>query len=194
MKIGIDLDEVTINLMDPLLEYYRNKTGRNISRGDIKDYAFWKYISQSKKQANQIINQFFSSEHFDNISPAKGAIEGIINARKQHDLYIITSRYGIAREKTPLWIERNLKNLISQVFYSSDHKGPGMTKAEICKENNIEMILEDDPKISIKCAEEKISVILFKRPWNERVKHKYITPVYSWSEALKEIKNLSQNT
>ena len=194
MKIGIDLDEVTVNLMEKFLEYYKSRTQRHILRDDIKEYDFERILGISGEQSIKIVNEFFNSEHFDNLPPVEGAVEGVRKLRESHDTYIITARYGIPKEKTPNWIEKNLKGLISGVFYSCDYNGHGMTKVEICREHGIELILEDDPFITLKCAKAEVKVILFRRPWNKNINYEYVTPVNSWAEALRQIEALSKNT
>ena len=64
------------------------------------------------------------------------------------------------------------------------------TKAEICSELGIKVILEDSGETAIECAQKNISVILFDKPWNKIHKHKKIVRVKEWQEAMRALSSI----
>ena len=192
MKIGIDLDGVTVNIMDQILAFYKYRTGKSISKEEIHTPHLDDLFGCSKEEKIKIVQEFYESKYFDASLPCPGAIETLSKLKKDNDLYVITSRWGIGKEKTPNWIEKNLKGLISNIFFTSEHYEGGLKKEEVCKKYLINLHLEDDPNVALKCAKLDIPIFLFDYSWNRGLSHKKITRVSSWPEVLEKL--ISNNT
>ncbi len=194
MKIGIDIDEIITEYVESIIEFYKNKTGRTLLREDFKTYHFWETWGGTRKEAIQIVEEFFNSELFDSIKPVKDSIQSINNLSKNNELIFITSRPDHWKEKTEDWLKRNLDSPVKVIFTSDFHTGEGKKKAEICRELKSGLILEDNEKYAIECANTGIKVILFDKPWNQNSEHSNLIRVNDWTDALKEIENFSKNT
>ncbi len=191
-KLGIDLDETIVDLIDPFLNYYNKETGTNFTKEDIYDYDIWKIINAKEEEAKELGRRFYISEHFDNLKPFEGAVDSIKKIKEYSELFIVTARYGIAKDKTQKWLDKHLNGLISEVFFTSDYSGEkGLTKEQICKKYSLDCLLDDDPNVALKCTNAGISLILFNRKWNQNINHEKIIRVNSWQEALRQINDLS---
>jgi len=192
MKIGIDIDEVIAEQLDELIKFYHMKTGKLVEKDKFHTYYWPDVWKISIEEAIAIDHEFKKSEFFDNIKPAEKAVEVIKQLIKNNEIFIITSRPLIFKERTENWLKRHLGDLNFELIHSENlHKNIKMsTKAKICKEFGIKIILEDDIRYALDCAESGVKVVLFDKPWNQNVKHKNIIRVKNWIEALKEMEIL----
>ena len=85
------------------------------------------------------------------------------------------------------WLLHHLKRKLEVIHAGEFHKHQAASKAEICKELGISILLEDAPATALECATKGIKVILFNRPWNQNVSHKNIVRAKTWIEAMKAI-------
>lgn len=189
MRIGLDLDETIVDLMSPLLNYYKERTGKSILKEEIYTPHLQEIWHCSKEEENDIINGFYASNYFDNLKPYREALEYLSKLKANNELYIITSRWGLGKDKTSKFLEENLNNLISETFFTSEHYQEGLKKEEICIRYSIPLHIEDDPNVALKCAESEIKVLLFNRPWNKNIFHKNIIRISSWPEVLETFSN-----
>jgi uncharacterized protein len=187
MKIGIDFDEVITNTSEPLQTFFKNKTGISIPYKSITSYDLTNVWKCSKLSVQQHLLDFYDSPLFDSITPLEGSLNGIKTLSRFHSLYIVTSRHEKSKEKTYNWIERYLNGNISDLFFTGEYESSGISKADICLEKDLEILLEDTPFHSYECAKNNIPVILFDKPWNKSVSHPKISRVYTWPEALEKI-------
>ena len=118
----------------------------------------------------------------------KDAIEVIEKLNKKHEIIIVTSRTKAKEEKTRKWIKRFI-NCAEEIFFiRKNYSEKPKTKAEICKEINADILIEDNLTYAKSCAENGIKVLLFNYPWNQaRRLHPLIKRVRSWKEVLKVI-------
>lgn len=189
MRLGIDLDETVVEIMNPLLAYYKEKTGKSILKEEIYTPHLQEIWHCSKEEENDIINGFYASNYFDNLKPYRGVLESLSKLKANNELYIITSRWGLGKDKTHKFLEDNLNGLISKIIFTSEHSKEGLKKEEICIKYSIPLHIEDDPNIALKCAELDVKVLLFNRPWNKSILHKNITRISSWPEVFKTLSN-----
>jgi uncharacterized HAD superfamily protein len=111
---------------------------------------------------------------------------------EKNEIVIITARPARWKEKTDAWVKKYLK-IPFKIFYSSDfHKESNKTKAQLCHELGVNVMIEDVEDCAIGCANLNIKVILFDRPWNKKVKHKNIIRVKNWKEAIQEINKINK--
>ncbi len=190
IKIGIDLDETIIDLINPLLAFYKNKTGKRIKKEELAVHNFWEVLGESQETIDELEREFYESETFDNLRAFPYAKESLYELRKNAEIFIVTARYNMAREKTPKWLEKNLRSLVTGVFFTSDYLGTGPTKKEVCEQHSLEFFIEDAAKIALQCASTNTKVLLFNQPWNQNISHQNIRRVYSWQEVPYAVDNL----
>jgi uncharacterized HAD superfamily protein len=193
MKIGLDLDEVTADFLESLLVFYKEKTGSILRRENFKSYNFWESgIGKDKEEAIKISYEFHDSEHFDDIKPINGAVDTINFLMENNEIIVVTSRPKPWEEKTERWVKKYLDRLKPVIVYSGDFHNQGKTKAELCEENGVEIMFEDNAEYALSCVKRGIFVILFDQPWNQNVKHEKIIRVKDWFEAKKAVERIDK--
>ena len=104
MRIGIDIDEVTADLIGKFLEYYNQKYGRDIYRENVENYNLWENQIfdnlNSKEEAISVVNDFHDSDFFDEMELIEGAKESIKKLNENNEIFFITARIEKFKEKT----------------------------------------------------------------------------------------------
>lgn len=190
MKIGIDLDEVVVDFLEGLLDFYHRVVGKRFRREEFSSYDFWETWGGTREEAIEITDKFHQSEHFENIVPIEGAIDSIKRLSEKHEIFFITSRPGFWKEKTSNWLKKYFPKGNFKIIFSGDFHDQGRTKAEICEELEIPLMFEDNKHYALSCAERGIKVILFDKPWNKGFEHENLVRVHSWEEAVREVEKL----
>ncbi len=98
MRLIIDMDEVLVDFLGPLLDKYNKRYDKEMVLDDIKSWDL----------PQEMINIFLEDDFFLTLPPLSGAIDGIRELKQNgHDIIIATSpseRPGIAREKM-IWMK-----------------------------------------------------------------------------------------
>jgi len=193
MKIGIDIDEVLADLMNPLVNFYNEKYGTFFRRDDFKAYNLWETWGGTKEETFQTIHDFYDSDSFKKeIYPISGSSNGInFLSNGKNELFIITSRTENVKRHTISWLDDNFSEKFSEIYFTNN----GTKKSDVCIDLDIEIMVEDSLEYSIDCVDKGIEVLLMDCPWNkfngnrisESIKEK-ITRVSGWNDVLKEIK------
>lgn len=189
MKIGIDIDEVIVEFVKGYIRILENK-GIKAEYEKTFSCNLWESYSISKEQALEIAEEYYKSEYFNNIEFIEGAKESIETLGKYHEIYFITSRPISLKEKTEEFIEKHFPNSSIILIFSGDlHKANGKSKAEICRENNIQVLIEDSFDYALESANNGIKVILLEKPWNKNsLENEKILRVKNWEEILSNLK------
>jgi len=190
MRIGIDIDGVLADFFPTLLNYYNSKYNRNDKIEDFKDYKWWPIWEISKEEAIRRVDEFHKIHKLKDISPIKGSIEAINELANYNELFIITARPKEHQNKAESWIRHHFKKEIKIIHSGDFHEEQAKSKAEICEELNIDLMIEDGANSAKKCAEKGIKVILFDSHQNQSISSPLVTRVKSWKEALKAIKDI----
>lgn len=193
MKIGIDIDEVVANHLEKLNQFYFERTGKKYSEEDYTSYNWWEVWEITKEKAIQIDKDFKSDSLFRGILPIGGSLNYIKLLAKNSTLFFITSRPKEIMEETKLWLKNYLPNISFEVIFTGDFHGNGKTKAEVCHDLNVDILIEDNAKYAMECANNNIFVLLFDKPWNKKLfTYINIQRVFNWSEIFEKI-NLKIN-
>lgn len=192
MKIGIDIDGVLTDEHRYIIDYGTNYfTKNNIQyklHNDIYDSKeifevteeqyneFWK--ENLLKYSEKILIRPFASE--------------VINKLKKNNnrIYIITSRSFTTYENeykeqmqliVKQWLHKN--NIIyDDIIFSSK-------KLEVCKELNIDLMIEDNPN-NIQSISKYIPVLCYDHPYNKKIVDNNIIRCYSWYDIYIKIEEI----
>ena len=166
-KIGWDIDDIIFPLMENYLAFHNNKHGTKLELKDVYNYHLWKCgIHSSKEESVKEVLEFQNSPAFDRIDLIPGAREVLGKISKKHEIHFVTSRPEVIKSKTEILLNRNFPKNGFKILYSGEIYGGKLSKAEICKINNIPLLIEDNPDYAIDCARNGIKVILLNHPWN----------------------------
>ena len=176
MNIAVDIDDTLLDFVRNYILFCNEKYNINMQREDFKTYSF-----DSEK-----INEFYKTELFRKLSPFPNAAKVIDTLGKKNNLVIITSRPDELYSETIKQIVWNFPAAFSDVFFSINHytkaENSGKTKAEICKEKEINLIIEDSLEYAKQCVEKGIDAILLDAPWNQNGIVEGVTRVDDWKK------------
>jgi len=182
MKIGIDIDGVLTDLHSHWLGMgskfcYEHHIEANF---DPTQYDHTNMFGITEEQAKNLYQHSFHP--YINTTPARMGAKEVMQALKEkHEIYIITARDNDeqTRQETITWLEKN------EIPY--DHIAfPGENKLPYCKENQIELIIEDSPA-NIQMLSKEIPVFCYYTPYNAHVEGKNITTVYTWYDIASKL-------
>jgi uncharacterized HAD superfamily protein len=187
MKIAIDLDEVTVDLLKEVNEYYNNKHDTDFKLSDFHNYDWWEIWGIPLDDAVNEFYSFMESPESRKIQPIYGAIESIEKLRSQNDVVIITARQNEIKEMTLEWVQEYIPGLEKHTYFTNhlSRISKHVKKSEIALELNVDLLIDDQLRNAYDCAENGIKVLLYNQPWNQNLQlNKNITRVYSWKNAL----------
>ena len=190
MKIGIDLDDVTVNFVELMVEYYNKKNKTNLKKHDHKTYQLWEVWNCTREESIIIVDEFQNSEVYETIQPIENSIESINTLSKTNEIYFITSRKKEFQQQTEKWIKKYFPTTHVKIIHTGDfHKPNGNTKAEVCQQLKIDFMIEDNEKYAQEIADKGINLLLFDQPWNQKLKDtKKIRRVKNWKQILEILK------
>lgn len=188
MKIGIDLDgvvidsETTFRTYEEIFDVDTLKGNNLVNKEEPKFQARYDWSEEAEKE--------FIEKYFLTISKESNLMSGFIAVynllRKDHEFVVITARGGLVKEMKDDAIRLLNENKIEFDKYYWNVED----KLEICKKENIDIMIDDDWRIIQRLAENKIKTLYF-RDTNlvELQENDYIKEVNNWGDIYRNIKN-----
>lgn len=198
MRIGIDIDGVLNSQYNFCIDYgtkFCNELGNykleNVNVIDTTDMFLWE---------ENIAHQFWNKYREDLVIklPAKKYASEVIHRLKEEDnsIYIITARKNndewfpdhLKKEVefiTKKWLDNN-KIYYDEIVFNVKDKG------KYCRENNINIMIEDDPR-NLKKLIGNTNIIIFDYPYNRIAEFSKLTRAYSWYDIYNKIKTMEEN-
>ena len=192
MKIGIDLDGVVIDSVR-LFNVYEEIYDIDILKGDnlINKHQvdFQDKYNWTEEQKKEFIEKYFLKVAKENeLMPGFKEVYNLLK-KEGHQFIVITARGNPVKELK----DESLK-LFKENNIEFDKYYWGVTdKSEICKRENIELIIEDNYNWIKKLIEDKFKILYFRDVNMTKVKEsEYLTEVNNWGDIyryFKKIKN-----
>ena len=114
--------------------------------------------------------------------------------KEENEIYIITARGSfLSHSADVMTIEEN-RNIVlnwlkkNEIHYDKIIFSPE-DKLDICRQNNIDLMIEDKPK-NINTISSEIPVICYHANYNEQCNGKNIYRCYSWYDIYRKIKEI----
>ena len=187
MKIGVDMDGVISNCIDPLLNYYNRTYGTDYTREQVKSHNLRELWGGTREEEIKKSYGFFKSLYFKDIKPIPGSVETIDVISKNNELFLVTARPFKIEKETKEWIKKYFPEMFKNVILTNEFSlnGNNEKKVDIYFEMGIKLVIEDCLTNAIDCAINGIDVYLLDAPWNrsERL-HARIERVKNWKEIL----------
>lgn len=198
MRIGIDIDGVLTDVERWQLDYgskfYYERYQKEIV--DFEGYDTNQIFNVDDKLDEEFWREYFK-EYSLNVEARKFANE-VIDKLKQdrHQIYIITARGSLLSHSADVmsieenqqivlnWLKNNHINYDKIIFSPED-------KLDICKENNIDLMIEDKVD-NINKISKIIPVICFHAGYNKDCKNSNIIRCYSWYDIYSKINKLAK--
>lgn len=189
MKIGVDLDGVVFDsekLYRVCTELYEVL---DLKKNTIKDNK--SRLFEERYGWNEIETQNFIDKYHEYIVKNANFMPGAKEVLKRlkedgNELIIVTAR-GQQESKYIKITEEIFKENNFEIF--NKYYWGVTDKAKICKEENIDIMIDDDNKNCLKIAKEGIKAIYLKdAPSYEIEDTEYIKTLYNWGEIYRYIK------
>jgi len=194
MKIGIDVDGVLAELIEPLVNFHNERYGTFLTREDIMSHDLWRSWGGNREKDLEKVYEFFGSEYLQKIFPVHNSQNGVEFLNKKNDLVVITSRPTEFQEHTHNWIKKYYGNNFSGIYFTNQfsrkRNNSIRLKSDFCLELGVRVLIEDSLSYASECANKGVNVMIINCPWNQSEKlPERVTRVDSWEGALKELEN-----
>ena len=192
MKIGIDLDgvvidsETTFRTYEEIFDIDILKGNHLINKEEPKFQARYNWTNEQEKE--------FIEKYFLIVSKESNLMSGFIgiyNLLKEqgHEFVVITARGGFVKEMKDdairLLKENNIK--FDKYYWNVDDK------LEICKNEKVDIMIDDDWKIIKRLADNEVKTLYFRDTNLMKLEeNKYIKEVNNWGEIYRYIKEMKK--
>ena len=189
MKIGIDLDgvvidsETTFRTYEEIFDIDVLKGNHLINKEEPKFQARYNWTNEQEKE--------FIEKYFMTVSKESNLMSGFVgiyNLLKEqgHQFVVITARGGFIKEMKDdairLLEENNIK--FDKYYWNVEDK------LEICKNEKVDIMIDDDWKIIKRLADNEVKTLYFRDTNLMKLEeNEYIKEVNNWGEIYRYIKN-----
>ncbi|KAI8553241.1 hypothetical protein RHMOL_Rhmol05G0000700 [Rhododendron molle] len=190
--VAVDVDEVLGSFVSALNRFIADRYSLNHSVSEYHVYEFFKIWNCSRDEADIRVHEFFKTSYFKTgIHPIPGARQTLQKLSRFCNLSVVTSRQNAIRDVTIEWIEKHYPGLFHEIHFGNHFalEGQSRPKSDICRSLGAKVLIDDNPRYALECAEVGIRVLLFdyenSYPWCkiESVnQHPLVTKVHSWEE------------
>ncbi|CAN1136156.1 hypothetical protein LINPERPRIM_LOCUS20926 [Linum perenne] len=220
--VAVDVDEVLGNFVSALNKFIADRYSMNHSVSEYHVYEFFKIWNCSRDEASfhngdfklascfissllyytadTRVHEFFKTAYFKNgIYPLPGAQRVLHKLSSHCKLSVVTSRQNIIKDHTVDWLEKHYPGLFHEIHFGNHFalQGESKPKSEICRSLGADILIDDNPRYALECAEVGIMVLLFdyenSYPWSKSdsvEQHPLVTKVYNWQQVEKHIASL----
>lgn len=189
MKIGIDLDGVVIDSETTFRTYEEIFDLRKLNSNNLIDREEPKFQSRynwTEEQEKEFIQKYFLTVSKE--SPLMAGFIGVYNLLKNEDIefVVITARGGFIKEmKDDAERLLNENNIVFDKYYWKQDD-----KLDVCKKENIDLMIDDDYKIIKRLSDNGIKTLYFRDTGLKKLKeNEYIKEVNNWGDIYRYIKN-----
>ncbi|PRQ47141.1 putative 5'(3')-deoxyribonucleotidase, HAD-like domain-containing protein [Rosa chinensis] len=195
--VAVDVDEVLGNFVSALNRFIADRYAANHTVSEYHVYEFFKIWKCSRDEADLRVHEFFKTSYFKTgIHPLPGAKETLNKLSGFCNLSVVTSRQNAIKDHTIQWIESHFPGLFQEIHFGNHFAlhGESRPKSEICRSLGAKVLIDDNPRYALECAEVGIRVLLFdyenSYPWckSDSVDlHPLVTRVHNWEAVEKQL-------
>lgn len=189
----IDIDETSARTIeDGVYPIVNLRYGTNFHHDTTFDYrdVFWDVLIEnwttvSLQRKIEIFYQAILQDSEKNcIRPVQWSVEKIRNLSSSYYIGMLSARHNELLDYTQKWVYHYYGNSVKKILFSNCYHGWKRRKPDICKDEWVKIMIEDDMDYALELAYEGISVFLLRKPWNieRNEKHKNIIRLNSWDE------------
>jgi 5'(3')-deoxyribonucleotidase len=177
--IAIDIDDVLADSTDALRRVVNERLGVNLKPEDyhIQNEDYWNhYVTvwkshglEGKITLDDLEPMMVASQ--SHVFPHNQALKTLQNLKKRYELIIVTSRPPSWRPATEKWLGEHFPNIFGRILFTRESKDSKHTsKGEICANNNVDWLIDDNVEHAQSAADMGIEVILFgDYGWHHKV-------------------------
>ncbi|XP_021277105.1 uncharacterized protein LOC110411320 [Herrania umbratica] len=197
IAVAVDVDEVLGNFVSALNRFIADRYSLNHSVSEYHVYEFFKIWNCSRDEADIRVHEFFKTPYFKKgIHPIPGAQAALHKLSRLCNLSVVTSRQNVIKEHTIEWLEKHFPGLFQEIHFGNHFAldGESRPKSEICRLLGAKILIDDNPRYAVECAQVGIRVLLFdyenSYPWSKTEsidQHPLVTRVHNWEEVEQQI-------
>jgi uncharacterized HAD superfamily protein len=155
----------------------------------------------TEEETMDVVFDFYASNEILQMEPLAGAKQALATLKNEHDLVLITARPTFTTDITIQAVEKHFPDTFKEIHLTNSFSKSEIktTKAKLCKETGVSLLVDDSPVNATECIAEGIPLILFERPWNKSMTAAQFQPemlylAQNWPEVVELIKRLSVKT
>lgn len=194
MRIGIDLDGVIFDsekLYRIYSELYDIQDLKRNSLIDNKQVKFEKRYSWNQDETNGFVKKYHRKiTETANFMPGAKEIIPLLK-EEGNTLIIITARGKVNKDLVPITMQRLKENnldIFEKYYWGTENK------EEICKQEKIDLMIDDSNINCEKLVRDHIHTIYLKdAPSFDIEENEYLKVLYNWGEIYRYIEQLKQN-
>jgi len=184
IRIAIDCDDVIVPTAEGIITAYNQAYGTAMVLKDLHstDLAIWGAPDNATAVAR--VEAYLRSPEYQNAEPFEDAIRVLRRLADYHELHIVTARADFLAEATERMIAAHFPDIFSSVEYTNFFNEKARTKAEVCQQLRINVLIDDHPHHAALAAACGIDVLLFgDYPWNKDIQpSEHIRKVSGWDD------------
>ena len=190
MRIGIDLDgvvidsETTFRTYEEIFDIDVLKGNNLVNKEEPKFQARYNWTEEQEKE--------FIEKYFLTVSKESNLMSGFIGIynilkKQKHEFVVITARGGFIKEMKDDAIRLlNENNIEFDKYYWKVED-----KLEICKKENVDIMIDDDWKIIKRLADNQIKTLYFRDTNLMKLEeNEYVKEVNNWGEIYRYIREM----
>ncbi|KAE8735274.1 Lysine-ketoglutarate reductase/saccharopine dehydrogenase bifunctional enzyme [Hibiscus syriacus] len=197
IAVAVDVDEVLGNFVSALNRFIADRYSLNHSVSEYHVYEFFRIWNCSRDEADIRVHEFFKTPYFKKgIHPLPGAQLALHKLSRFCNLSVVTSRQNVIKDHTIGWLEKHYPGLFQEIHFGNHFAldGKSRPKSEICRTLGAKILIDDNPRYALECAQVGIRVLLFdyenSYPWckiQSVEDHPLVTKVHNWEEVERQI-------
>lgn len=186
MIIGWDVDGVLANTVDKILAYRNRIYGTSYRREQVISHDMHKLWGGTVNEAIEFFHRYYDSPEYRTTQPVEGSVEAVRELTSRgHEHKAVSARPLVIAQSTEDFIrehygEKTFEKIVLTNQWSTGNSGARMTKADVCRAEGVDVLVEDFVGYAEECAQAGVQTFLLDCPWNQserlhsgvqRVKH-----------------------
>ncbi|XP_057538816.1 uncharacterized protein LOC130816175 [Amaranthus tricolor] len=158
--VAVDVDEVLGNFLSALNRFLADCYSSIHSLSEYHVYEFYKIWKCSRDEADIRVHEFFKTSYFKNgIYPLPGAQKALNKLSR----YFSLSRQNVIKDHTIEWLAKHYPGMFEEIHVGNQFAldGTSKPKSEICRSIGAKVLIDDNPRYALECAEVGVRVLLF---------------------------------
>jgi uncharacterized HAD superfamily protein len=166
IRIGIDIDDTVVLTIKHLINLIGKRLDKKVNFEDVTKAYDWTILGLNEEEDKMIYTNWYKEENF-NFPLCIEAKKFIEEFSEKVDIFFVTARTPEFHESTKTYFNNHFPGLKFEVFHTLDKEGNKKTKDLICSDNNIRILIEDDPVHLGDFKKGNVKCLLIERPWNK---------------------------
>jgi 5'(3')-deoxyribonucleotidase len=185
--IGVDLDDVIYPFTTEFMKFVNKQLGVDKTIKNCLVYSLAVTYGIPEQQIYDFIALFMNTRAAKNALPIPGARTSLKTLKEHYDVHIVTARPETLNKDTRNWLDKDFKDLYSDIHYCSfyslgDKKEVKLSKTDVCKQLNAFCLVDDNVWNATEFHRAGFLGILFGNyPWQSSAERD-IVKASNWAE------------